>query len=297
MAGTAVSRWPRDPVSDHLPAVLTRVLETVAPTRLGRSFRLLLSSDVVNNLGDGIVLAAGPLLVASQTRDPLLVSMALLLQRLPFLLFGFLAGAIADRLDRRRIVVLVDLLRAGVLATLATTIVTGTVSIWVVLTAMFVLGTAETFADTAARTLLPSIVDRMDLGIGNARLQSSYLLANQMAGPPIGALLFAAGAAWPFVVNAGALVGHHGPVLVRLRGVRRARGRPVARARPHRARQRGTAGRLSDRGSRRPCGLPTEPSAGRRPSAGRVTSGARAGSRCPLRTSPRRAAGRPGRSP
>jgi predicted MFS family arabinose efflux permease len=172
------------------------------PARLGRGFRWLLSSAVVNNLGDGIALAAGPLLVASQTRDPLLVSMAALLQRLPFLLFGFFAGAVVDRVDRRRIVVVVDVLRAAVLVALATTIVTGWVSIWVVLATMFVLGTAETFADTASQTLLPGVVDRGDLGLANARMQGAFLTTNQLIGPPIGAFLFAAGMAWPFGVNA-----------------------------------------------------------------------------------------------
>ena len=61
----------------------------------------------VTNLGDGVAVAAGPLLVAAQTRDPLLVALAVVLQRLPWLLFGLFAGVVADRLDRRRIVVVV----------------------------------------------------------------------------------------------------------------------------------------------------------------------------------------------
>ena len=63
-------------------------------------------------------LAAGPLLIASQTRDPLLVALAGLLRRLPWLLFGLYAGVLADRVDRQRIVVTGDLLRAAVLGVL-----------------------------------------------------------------------------------------------------------------------------------------------------------------------------------
>jgi len=177
-------------------------VEVVAPARLGASFRWLFAAAMVSNLGDGIALAAGPLLVASLTRDPLLVSMAALLQRLPFLLFGFFAGAVVDRVDRRRLVVLVDLLRAVVLVALAGTIATGVVSIWLVLVTMFVLGTAETFADTASHTLLPGLVPRADLGIANARMQGTFITANQLVGPPIGAFLFVVGMAWPFGVNA-----------------------------------------------------------------------------------------------
>ena len=85
---------------------------------MGTSFRWLVGSSWISNLGDGIGLAAGPLLVAAQTHDPLLVALAALLQRLPWLLFGLYAGVVADRLERRLVVVVVDGLRAFVLAVL-----------------------------------------------------------------------------------------------------------------------------------------------------------------------------------
>ena len=179
-----------------------RITETVAPARLGRSFRWLLASTLINNAGDGIALAAGPLLVASQTDDPFLVSMALLSQFLPVLLFGVVGGAVADRMNRRRMVVVVDLLRAVVLVVLVATIVTKQVNIGVVLAALFVLGTAETFADSASSAILPGLVHRDDLGIANARMQGAFLLTNRLLAPPIGAFLFAAGMALPFATNA-----------------------------------------------------------------------------------------------
>ena len=183
-------------------SLLARIIEVVAPARLGRSFRWLLSATVVNNIGDGVAISAGPLLVASQTRDPLLVSMALLSEYLPALLFGVVGGAAADRFDRRRMVVFVNLGRAVVLAALVATIVSGTVSILVVLGALFVLGTAETFADSASSTLIPSLVPREDLGIANARMQGAFLLTNQLLAPSLGAFMFAAGMALPFATNA-----------------------------------------------------------------------------------------------
>jgi MFS family permease len=179
-----------------------RLIDAVSPPRLGRSFRWLLASSWLSNVGDGLALAAGPLLVASQTDDPLLVAAAAFLQRLPWLLFGLHAGLVADRLDRRRIVVVVDLMRAAVLAVLALTVVTGAVNVGVVLAAMFVLGTAETFADVTTNTLLPMLVAKEDLGIGNGRLMIGMITGNQLAGPPIGAALFAAGRAWPFAAQA-----------------------------------------------------------------------------------------------
>ncbi len=181
---------------------LAPVVETIAPARLGRNFRWLFGESLITNIGDGVALAAGPLLVASQTRDPLLVSFAVLSQTIPKLIFGAPAGAIADRLDRRRIVALVNLLRAVVLGVLALTIVGNSISIVLVLAALFVLGTSETFADVGTSSLLPAVVPHADLGIANARLQSGFLLVNQLVTPPIGALLFAIGMALPFAVNA-----------------------------------------------------------------------------------------------
>jgi predicted MFS family arabinose efflux permease len=182
--------------------VLQRVVDVVAPIRLGTGFRWLLASSWVSNLGDGIALSAGPLLVASQTHDPRLVASAALLQWLPWLLFGLQAGALADRLNRRLLVAAVDLVRAGVLILLCLSIVTGVVSVPVVLASMFLLGTAEVFADTASQTLVPMLVDRDDLPIANARLQAGFITINQLAGAPIGAALFAAGAAWAFATQA-----------------------------------------------------------------------------------------------
>src|SRR5688500_16070688 len=183
------------------PAVSVLV-DTLAPTRLGVGFRWLLASSWTTNLGDGIAIAAGPLLVASQTDDAFLVALAALVQWLPPLLFGLYAGAWSDRLDRRMIVVTVDVIRAVVLAVIATSIVTGTVSIAVILVALFLLGTAEVFADNSSQTLLPMLVRRGDLALANARIQAGFITVNQMAGPPLGAALFAAGMAWPFVGQA-----------------------------------------------------------------------------------------------
>jgi predicted MFS family arabinose efflux permease len=169
---------------------------------MGTAFRWLVGSSWLTNLGDGIGIAAGPLLIASQTQDPVLVALAALLQRLPWLLFGLYAGALADRADRRAIVVAANLLRAAVLAVLAATLIAEQESVAVVLLAMLALGTGEVFADTATGTLLPMVVAREDLGIGNARLMAGLLTGNQLIGPAVGAALFAAGIAWPFVTQA-----------------------------------------------------------------------------------------------
>ena len=186
---------------------MSRIGETLAPRRLGTSFRWLWASSWASQLGDGFAIAAAPLLVASQTHDPFLVAMGATLQHLPVMLFGLFAGVVADRVDRRLVVVAADACRALILVVLTLTIVTEQVHIAVVLVAIFLLGTAETFADSAYMTLMPMVVvDKADYGIANSRLQSGTLIANQMGGPPLGAALFATGMAVPFVAQAVLLI-------------------------------------------------------------------------------------------
>ncbi|MST32811.1 MFS transporter, partial [Acidimicrobiaceae bacterium USS-CC1] len=201
------------------------LLERLFPGRLGAGFRWLVASAWVANLGDGFAFAAGPLLVASQTRNPTLVALATLLQRLPWLLFGLVGGAVADRVNRVVLTATVEVLRAGLLALLAVAILTGGVDIAVVLATLFLLGTAEVFSDTAATTVLPSLVGADDLTLANSRVQTGFVTLYQLAGPPVGAALFALGAAVPFVAQA--LLVALGAVLVsrvRLPGRRAAAG-------------------------------------------------------------------------
>ena len=181
---------------------MRRLLDLALPARFGAPFRWLVASSWVSNLGDGLALAAGPLLVASLTPSPFLVALAATLQWLPPMVFGLLAGVVTDRHDRRRVVVLVDSARIGVLVLLAATILTGHVTVPLVLATMFLLGTAEVFADNAQATVLPMVVPRRDLAIGTQRIQTGFLTLNQLAGPPIGAALFAIGAAVPFGTQA-----------------------------------------------------------------------------------------------
>jgi len=172
------------------------------PARLGSSFRWLLASSWTTNLGDGVAAAAGPLLVASLTDDPFLIALAALLRWAPALVFGLYAGVVSDRHDRRLIVMVADGSRAAVLAVLVLALAAGRLDAAGALVGLGLLATAEVFADNTASTLTPMLVSRDDLALANARLQFGFLTLNQLAGPPIGAALFAAGQVWPFAAQA-----------------------------------------------------------------------------------------------
>lgn len=81
---------------------------------------------------------------------------------------------------------------------------------------LFVLGTAEVFSDTASTSLLPSLVGRDDLTLANSRVLTGVVTFNQLAGPPLGAVLFAAGMVFPFVGQA-VLVGLGAVLITRVR--------------------------------------------------------------------------------
>ncbi len=181
---------------------MRRIVEGITPSRLGRDFRWLFAASWTTNVGDGILVAAGPLLMTAQTRDPALVAMALLVQRIPYLVIGLYVGVLADRVDRRRLTIVVNTLRAVVVAALAAVVAAGKVNVTVVLVVLLLLGTAEVFADITTSALLPMVVEKSHLGTANARLVSGFVTANQLVGPPIGALLFALGMALPFGTQA-----------------------------------------------------------------------------------------------
>ncbi|WP_432885360.1 MFS transporter [Kribbella sp. CA-245084] len=180
-----------------------RSLGAVAfPAELGSDFRKIWPASIISNLGDGAMAAAGPLLVASITREPAAVGAAAFIQQLPWLLFALFSGVLVDRLDRRLMIVAADTFRAIVLVALGAAVLLDTSPLWAIYLALFLLGTAETLADNASGALLVSAVPKEHLGKANARLFASATVLQQLGGPPIGALLFAAGAGIPLVFDA-----------------------------------------------------------------------------------------------
>ena len=181
---------------------MSTLVQTFLPARLGIGFRWLLASSWTTNLGDGIAAAAGPLLVASLTGDPFLISLAALLAWAPPLVFGLYAGVLSDRHDRRRIVLTANAIRVVVLVALIGALAGGRLTVETALIGLGLLSTCEVFVDNTTATLTPALVHRDDLIVANARLQTGFITLNQLAGPPLGAALFAAGRVWPLVTEA-----------------------------------------------------------------------------------------------
>jgi MFS family permease len=185
---------------------------------LGSNYYKLFSATVISNLGDGVSSVAYPWLASAVTRNPLLVALVLVAQRLPWLTFTLPAGVITDRVDRRRAMVLMDGLRflftlvvaAAVLGqqkhlpgpkALQTVVGTRTGLYLVVLMATLLLGMAEVLRDNSSQTMLPAIV-ASDLEKANGRMWSAESVANTFVGPPLGSLLLLGAFALPFFVDA-----------------------------------------------------------------------------------------------
>ncbi|MEL6449815.1 MAG: MFS transporter [Pseudomonadota bacterium] len=188
-----------------------------------------ITASGMTNLADGIALVVWAWLASLLSRDPLLIALMPVALRLPWFLFALPAGIVTDRVDRRRLILRMDVLRAVVFAVAAGAVAlslplraapeSGTampVLFSVLLACAFVVGTAEVFRDNAAQTMLPALVPHAGLERANGRLWSVELVGNALLGPALGAFLIASVIWLPFAVNAAAFV----VAILLLRGVR-----------------------------------------------------------------------------
>ncbi len=175
----------------------------MARRRLGGNFTRLWTAGTVSNLGDGVVLAAVPLLAASLSDSPTVVALVATAGTLPWLLFSLVGGAIADRTDRRRTMSVVDGMRFVAVGALGVALLAGVESIALLVIVSFALGMAETVFDNASQAILPSLVPDDLLEAANGRLEGAQIVTNQFVGPPLGAWLFGLAVSAPFFLDAG----------------------------------------------------------------------------------------------
>jgi len=179
-----------------------------AGARLGPEYRKLWAATAISTLGDGMYLAALPLLAAQLTRDPLAVSAVTFASWLPWLLVALLSGALVDRWDRRRVLWTVDLGRCALVGALAAVVLAGWASIWLLATAGFLLGVGQTLFDSAVLAIIPALVsrDRGRLERANGRLGAVMTAGQQLVGPPAGGVGFKVAAWLPFGADAVSFV-------------------------------------------------------------------------------------------
>ncbi|MGW7665268.1 MFS transporter [Streptomyces sp. NPDC054756] len=164
-------------------------------------FGRLWGAAVLSGLGDSLRTAALPLLAVTLTDRPLPIAAVTACGYLPWIVFGLLGGAVADRVDQRRAMWTVDALRGALVAAFAVAVALGHASIGLLIALAFTLTTLQTLFDNASTALLPALVDRDALGGANARLMTGQRIAGGLLGAPAVPLLLLAGAA-PFLADA-----------------------------------------------------------------------------------------------
>lgn len=198
---------------------------------LGAGYWRLWSASALSNLGDGIRAAALPLLAAALTRDPVLVAGVAVAQQLPWLTFGLVTGAVVDRADRRRVLIVVNGVRTILLGALVVAILSHQAALPLLYALAFAVGVGETLHDTAAQVAVPALVHDDQLDRANGGMVLAQVAGNELIGPPLGGALFALGVILPFITDSGllalsAMLALGLPVLVRPASIKPAASQP-----------------------------------------------------------------------
>ena len=173
------------------------------PTSLwrNRNYLLLWSGQVISSIGTQVSQLAFPLLVLLLTHSAAQAGFAGALRALPYLLFSLPAGALIDRWDRKRVMILCDAVRALCLASIPFAFALGRLSIVQIYLVSLLEGTLFVFFDIAETSCLPNVVEREQLPAAVAQNQATQGITS-LLGPPLGGLLYGMSLLLPFVADA-----------------------------------------------------------------------------------------------
>ena len=147
------------------------------------------TGETISNFGSSITQFALPLLIFKLTGSAVSLGIGFAMFGVPHLLFGLLIGAWSDRLDRKRLMIVVDLLNAAVLASVPLAAAAGVLSVWWIYAAIFASATLGIFFEASQFAAIPSLVERDELVAANGRIQASFSTATVLGPLVAGALL------------------------------------------------------------------------------------------------------------
>ncbi len=166
-----------------------------------RDFRLLWAGSFTSSVGTWMQSVAQSWLVLTISGNPQYLAWADALQQAPFLVFSLVGGVLADRMDRRRILLLSQVVQLSSAFLLAGLVYTNRIEVWVILVLSFVVGVAMSFGGPAYQALVPTLVDKEDLPNAVALNTIQFNLA-RVIGPVLAGAAFATlGAAACFGLN------------------------------------------------------------------------------------------------
>jgi len=168
---------------------------------LGTEVDALVAAAFITNLGDGLRLAALPLLADSLTDSPFILSTVTAAQFLPWMTTAPFGGLLVDRSERRRLILVTQLWRALLMVGLGVVILTGAVQFWHLWIVAFLITAGENLVDPSVIAMVPRLVDRSDIDRANGRLNTVEVATNDFAGQTLGAVLFGFAPWLPFVLD------------------------------------------------------------------------------------------------
>ena len=181
-------------------------LNLLAPLR-HRDFRILWAGMTVSLLGDGIFLVALAWHVYSIRNAPSALSLVGIAMTIPTIVFLLPGGVISDRLDRRTIMLLSDLVRAVAIGAMAALTLAGSGALWEIAALSMLYGVGTAFFTPAFEAVIPDLLPSADLPAANSLDQFVRPIALRLAGPAAGgALIGLLGAGAAFAVDAGSFV-------------------------------------------------------------------------------------------
>ena len=158
--------------------------------RLSLDFWKFWAGQTISNLGSSFTAFALPLLVFKLTHSPVYLAAATAAYFVPYLLFGLVIGAWVDRVDRKRLMILVDLGRGLAIASIPAFDYAGILSIWWIYAVAFATACMTIAFDSGEFAAVPSLVPKDNLVTANGRIMASYQAAS-VAGPLLAGLLVA----------------------------------------------------------------------------------------------------------
>jgi MFS family permease len=158
------------------------------PLARNRDFKVLLTSQGVSALGDAVTFTALPLLVLALTGSGLMMGIVGALQAIPDLVFGMVAGALADRSDRRRMMLLADLGRAGLTALIPLSVILNGPTMAIVLVIAAPMSVLRTLFLAGYTASVPALVGRAEVARANSIFETIYSLG-YIVGPAVAGVL------------------------------------------------------------------------------------------------------------
>jgi MFS family permease len=168
-----------------------------------RNTVVLVGFTAITNLSDGVLKVALPLIATTLTDSPALVSGVFVTLMLPWILSALHVGVLVDRVDRRTLLWLANIVRMGMLAILLTAAGLDALTLPIIYGCGLILGLAEVVALTSAAALIPTAVAPVYRERANSWLTAAETVCNEFIGPFLGGLLVAAGAMFALGGTAG----------------------------------------------------------------------------------------------